>query len=452
VKKIGRIFRVGDVARFEVLPPPEEPVPEDSPAHGQLLVGLHQKPVVEGALLSLEVDSGDVIALVGGNDFEKSEFNRVTQARRQPGSAFKPLIYGAALSLLDEDQNRIYTPASIIHDRPKVYEDRTTGFVWRPQNYGRKFYGPITLRKALAKSVNNAAVHLADEVGVDTVMSYARQLGIRSPLERSLALALGASGVSLLELTRTYAVYPNGGRRVVPHFIRSVVDREGNVLMEEVPLGDPLDPESEAAPEEEAGESALVAAEEAPAEGGPAEPAGDPDQLIPPQDAYLMADMLKAVVKEGTGWRLKRLGRPLGGKTGTTNDQADAWFLGFSPDIATGVWVGHDVSHFLGWGETGSRAAAPIWVDYMGVAVADRPRRDFPTPENIVFTRIDRETGLLASRGSEEAVFQAFVAGTEPTQTSDTWRTNQDALDDLRSDTFEKKSEGNLRLMQLDSF
>jgi penicillin-binding protein 1A len=451
VKKIGRIFRVGDVARFELLPPPEDLPPEDSPAHGQLLVGLHQEPVVEGALLSLEVSTGDVIALVGGNDFAKSEFDRVTQARRQPGSAFKPMIYGAALSVVDENGHHLYTPASIVHDRPKVYEDRTTGFVWRPENYGRKFYGPITLRKALAKSVNNAAVHMADQVGVGRVIAYARQLGIRSPLERSLALALGASGVSLLELTRTYAVFPNGGRRVVPHFIRRVLDREGNVLMEHVPLGDPLEPQPEEGEQEDVQVAAERPGEALPSDDAAPEPPGDPDQLIPPEEAYLMADMLKAVVKEGTGWRLKRLGRPLGGKTGTTNDQADAWFVGFSPDIATGVWVGHDVSHFLGWGETGSRAAAPIWVDYMRVALEGRPRRDFAAPDDIVFTRIDRETGLLASRHTEEVVFQPFIAGTEPTETADTWHNTQDARDDLRSDTFEEPDH-EMRLMQLDSF
>ncbi len=454
VKEIGAIFRVGDVARFKLLPPPREPIPEGAPGHGALLATLHQTPLVQGALLSVELGSGDVLALVGGYDFAESQFNRVTQAYRQPGSAFKAIIYGTALSLEDEEGKKAYTPASIIYDRPKVYVDDASGFVWRPQNYGRKFYGPITLRKALAKSVNNAAVHMCDQVGVDKVMAYARHLGIESPMERSLALALGSSEVSLLELTRAYATFPAGGRRVVPRYIRRVTDAGGLVLLENVPLGQVFEPE--AAPEEEpkiAAEPAFAGGGDdlSPGEDEPAlEPAPDPDQLIPPEDAYLMTDMLRAVVLEGTGWRLRKLARPLGGKTGTTNDQADAWFVGFSPEIVTGVWVGHDESLFLGWGETGSRAAAPIWVDYMGTALAGRPKRDFDTPESIVFTRIDRETGLLATRNSRETVFQAFIAGTEPTETADTRRTTTDALRDLREDSL--SSDGAARLMQLDSF
>jgi len=452
VKKIERIFRVGDVARFSLLPPLEEPVAEDSPAHGALLATLHQEPQVQGALLSLDVKSGDVLALVGGYDYAGSEFDRVTQARRQPGSAFKPLIYGTALSLEDEEGGRLYTPASIIHDRPKVYVDHAAGFVWRPENYGRKFFGPITLRKALAKSVNNAAVHLCDQIGVGNVINYAQRLGIRSPMERSLALALGSSEVSLLELTRAYAVFPAGGRRVVPRYIRSVTNLDGEVLLENVMLGDPFVPEEPTLPEEEIKATELAAAALLGEEDGepPIEEVVDPDQLIPPEDAYLMTDMLRAVVLEGTGWRLRKLARPVSGKTGTTNGQADAWFMGFSPEIATGVWVGHDVSRFLGWGETGSRAAAPIWVDYMRTALAGRSKRDFDTPDSIIFTRIDRKTGLLATHNSGEAVFQAFIAGTEPTETADTHRNTSDALRDLREDSLSQDSAA--RMMQQDAF
>jgi len=467
VTKIDRVFRVGDVAHFQLLPaslpasqqgapePQEEATDAVEPV---LRATLYQRPIVQGALLSLDVSNGDVLALVGGYDFSESEFDRVIQARRQPGSAFKPLTYGAALAYEDEQGFRRYTPASIIHDRPKVYEDRRTGFVWKPKNYGRRFYGPITLRKALAKSINNAAVHLCDDVGVDEVMAYAKRLGIDSPLERSLALALGTSGVSLLELTRAYAVFPAGGRRVVPRFIRRVIDRDGNVLFEDAALGvamerlpDP-DAEVEEMPEEEVAAAEIPAEAEAPAEGEEAseDPPQDPDQLISPEDAYLLTDMLMAVVNEGTGWRLKELGRRLGGKTGTTNDQADAWFMGFSPDIVTGVWVGHDESRFLGFGETGSRAAAPIWVDYMRVALEGRPMRDFPVPESIVFTRIDRETGLLATRNSTETLWQPFIAGSEPTETADTRRTTDEALRDLREDAL--TSDSAMRMMQMDSF
>ncbi|HEY5657159.1 MAG TPA: PBP1A family penicillin-binding protein [Myxococcota bacterium] len=446
VEKIQKIFRVGDVAQFVLFP--QQPAPEDESDDDTLFATLYQKPLVQGALLSIEIASGDVLAMVGGYDFADSQFNRVTQAYRQPGSAFKAIIYGAALSLQDETGRRLYTPASIIHDRPKVYVDNASGFTWRPENYGRKFYGPITFRKALAKSVNNAAVHLCDQVGVGQVIAYAKRLGIESPLERSLALALGSSEVSLQELTRAYATFPAGGRRVVPLYIRRVTDAGGLVLLENVPLGATFEPEAE--PDQD--EVELAADPELDEAQGDAasEPAPDPDQLIAAEDAYLMVDMLRAVVSEGTGWRLRKLGRPVGGKTGTTNDQADAWFMGFSPEITTGVWVGHDESRFLGWGETGSRAAAPIWVDYMSAALAGRPKRDFATPDSIIFTRIDRETGLLAARSSQDTVFQAFIAGSEPTETADTRRTTTDALRDLREDAL--SSDGAARMLQLDSF
>ena len=443
VTSIAKIFSPGDVTHFAVLPP-EEGAALDLEA--PLRLALHQEPKVQGGLLALSVETGEVLAMVGGYDFEKSQFNRATQSRRQPGSAFKPLVYGAALSLEAEGVPR-YTPASIVHDRPKVYRDHRSGFVWKPKNYGREFYGPITLRTALAKSVNNAAVHLADEVGVGAVMRYAKRLGIRSPLDRSLGLALGTSGVSLLELTRAYAVFPNGGRRVVPVFLQRVLDREGNVLLEGVPLGDPLvEGEAPDAPEGEVeGELDVAAGPEGEAsepiefvEAESLAPEDESDQLIPPEQAYLMVDMLRAVVNEGTGRRAAKLGAPLGGKTGTTNDQADAWFVGFSPAVATGVWVGFDEVRFLGSGETGSKAALPIWVDFMRTAIREVPKDAYEVPRNrIVFTRIDRDTGLLASRGTQKTVFQPFIAGSQPTRTADSARRDDRARRDLQQDSFD---------------
>ena len=194
-------------------------------------VALYQEPEVQGALLCFEVKDGDVLALVGGRDFDESEFNRVTQARRQPGSAFKPIIYAAALG-------RDFTPASIIYDRPVVYDDPESGFTWRPENYGRRFLGRLTIGEALARSVNNATIHLLKDVGIDYMMDFARHLGIEAPLERNLGLALGSNPVSLLELTRAYAVFPAKGREVKPRFIRRVLDREGNVLLEDLLLGE----------------------------------------------------------------------------------------------------------------------------------------------------------------------------------------------------------------------
>ena len=439
VKRIDEVFQVGDVARFVRVEATADD--EDEP----LRVTLDQKPIVQGGLFSLDVATGDVIAMVGGYDFADSQFNRVTQARRQPGSAFKPLVYGAALAHRSEERNR-YTPASIIHDRPKVYRDYKTGLVWKPKNYGREFYGPITLRRALAKSINTAAVHLCDEVGVGNVIRYARRLGIESPLEPSLGLALGTSGVSLLELTRSYAVFAAQGRQVAPRFIRRVTDRDGNVLLENLTFGENVfdeEPAEEEIPDVASGPESL--------ERAPALPE-DPNavQLIPREEAYLMANMLQAVVTEGTGRRVAKLGRPLAGKTGTTNDQADAWFVGFSPEIATGVWVGHDEIQFLGAGETGGRAAAPIWIDYMGQVLESKPKRDFALPPGIVFARIDRATGLLASEQSQDTVFQPFEAGTEPTETAATRRTNSEALRNLREDSLSGSDA--LQLMRNDGF
>jgi penicillin-binding protein 1A len=431
-KAISRVLRRGDVARFRV-----QRAEAGKNGSGPPRATLYQEPLVEGALLSFDVASGDVLALVGGYDFARSQFNRVTQARRQPGSSFKPFIYGAALA-------KGYTPASIVWDRPVVYTDETSGFTWRPRNYGRSFYGPITLREALVRSVNNATVHLFRDVGVDYVIRYARRLGFESPLDRDLSLALGSSTVSLLELTRAYGVFAAGGRRVVPTFLRRVRDRDGNVLLENVPLGatpTPPDASPGATPEAPPVEVAQTDVETPPpADSLPPSFEGDldPSQLIPAAQAYLVADLLRAVVVDphGTGSKLRALGRPVAGKTGTTNDQADAWFIGFSPDVATGVWVGHDEVRFLGWGETGGRAAAPIWVDYMQTALAERPVRDFEVPEQIVFARIDRKTGLLADASSEDTVFQSFLADTEPTETARQAQTTSEDLRLLRMDSF----------------
>jgi penicillin-binding protein 1A len=440
VRSIGEVFTEGDVARFSAVRTEEAKSDEantDEPP--EIRVTLAQTPEVQGALLSIEVESNEVLAMVGGRDFEQSQFNRVTQASRQPGSAFKPLIYAAALA-------HGYTPASIVFDRPIVYTDEESGFIWRPRNYKRSFYGPITLREALARSVNNATVHLFRDVGIDYVIDYVRRLGIESPLSRDLSLALGSSGVSLLELTRAYGLFAGGGRRVEPVFIRRVLDRDGLVLLENVQLGAKADAGTDPNEVEEGSIDVAAAAEDHPGQDGAiddefpidAELPADPDQIIPPEEAYLAVSLLRAVVEDpkGTGHRLRVLRRPVAGKTGTTNDQADAWFMGFSPEVVTGVWVGHDVSRFLGFGETGSRAAAPIWVDYMRAALEDRSKRDFAVPELIEFARIDRKTGLLAGGNSSSTVFQPFLQGTVPTEMADSARTQSESRRQLRLDSF----------------
>jgi penicillin-binding protein 1A len=388
----------GDVAHFRV-------------SHGEdgaLVATLYQIPEVQGALLALDLKSDDVLALVGGYDFAASELDRATQSLRQPGSAFKPIVYAAALG-------RGKTPASIVWDRPAVYGD------FRPENYGRRFLGALTLAEALARSVNNAAVHLLDEIGIAATVEMARALGIHSPLEPQLALALGASSISLLELTRAYAVFGAGGRQVEPRIVTRVLDRDGNVLLESVPLDETA---LAVAPEEEGDAVAEPPAEPVEPEalaGASEAPSLPPGHVLDPAQAYLTTSLLRAPVEHpaGTARAAAALGRPLAGKTGTTNDHTDAWFVGYSPELATGVWVGFDQNRLLGRGETGGRAALPIWLDFMRPALASRPVRDFVAPPGIVFAQIDAKTGELATPASESTLFQAFLEGTEPVLAAD---------------------------------
>jgi penicillin-binding protein 1A len=450
VQKIATIFSVGDVAQFTRLPDPLAEDGEDdtkagkSPEEGDeeappplARLDIWQEPLAQSALLSMENETGDVLAMIGGYDFDKSEFNRAVQALRQPGSAFKPFIYGAALS-------RGYTPVSTVIDRPVVYTDPVSGFVWAPRNYGRKFYGPMTMRYALKKSINNATVHLFRDLGVRFVIDYARRFGIQAPLSNDLSLALGSSSLTLLELTRAYAVYPNGGSRVIPRFITRVTDRDGNELLGEVPLGDIPPPVLKPLVDEIDGSGEAKGAT-AGVNDGEAGPLGEsyPDseimptlQIISAADAYLVSDLLRAVVQEGTGQRLRRLGRTLGGKTGTTNDFTDAWFMGFSPEITTGVWVGNDNNRSLGWGESGAKAALPIWSDFMEVALAPYPRRDFEVPDQIEFQRINRASGLLAESSTDDAYFQPFLEGTAPERSFTEKSTSEKSERAARDDTF----------------
>ncbi len=351
IAKLGDVLAVGDVASFQVTRDEQS---------GARAATLYQQPDVQSALLSFELASGDVLALVGGYDFEKSEFDRATQAQRQPGSAFKPFVYATAIA-------RGYTPGSIIYDRPVVVDDGS-GRLFRPENYGRRFLGPVPLAEALARSLNNASVHLALDVGIDRVIETAKALGIRSPIERVLSLALGVSPVTLLELTRGYATLGANGRLVEPRFVVRVTDRDGKQLLAALPL----DPAAPLAPRSE--------------------------PVVPPAEAYVTTTLMRAVIEHpnGTGHRAASLGHPIAGKTGTTNDHTDAWFVGTTPEVATGVWVGIDAKQVLGPGETGGRAALPIWIDYMKVALAGHERRDFEVPPGIAMARVgDRFQPLI---------------------------------------------------------
>ncbi len=327
-------------------------------------------PPVEGALLCVATGTGHVKAMIGGRDFDRSQFNRATQALRQPGSAFKPIIYAAAL-------DKGYTPLTLLEDTPLIFRDPTGRISWEPENYDQRFHGPVRLRKALAKSRNIPVVRVLRDIGVDYAGDYARRLGITTRLGKNLSLALGTTGLSLLEMVTAFSVFANGGRLIHPVFITEILDRDGRPL-----------------------------------EGLPVEPV----QAISEESAYLMTSLLSSVVTNGTGWRARTLGRPVAGKTGTTNDFRDAWFLGYTPDYVAGTWVGHDQERPLGDQETGSRAASPIWVGFMERILADLPVQEFEPPDGIIFKPVDRGSGLLAREDDPNAVIECFRAGTEPTR------------------------------------
>jgi penicillin-binding protein 1A len=332
------------------------------------ILSLEQGPEIQGALLSMEAHSGRVRVMVGGRDFSISQFNRAIQSRRQPGSAFKPIIYAAAL-------DRGMNPASVIIDAPYISKGSPDEEMWRPKNYKKKFFGPTLFRTALIMSRNVITVKILRKIGVYHAIQYAERVGIESELSPDLSLALGSSGLSLFEITRGYLVFANAGMLAEPFFINRIVDRSGQIIEENQP---------------------------------------SLSEAISKETAHVMTDLLRAVIQEGTGWRIKALKRPAAGKTGTTNELRDAWFIGYTPSLVTGAWVGYDDRRPMGKGETGSRAASPIWLYFMSQVLKDQPVEDFPIPEGVVFAKIDAKTGLLASPYSEKTVFQAFKEGTEP--------------------------------------
>jgi len=371
VKVPSEALRVGDVILVKIKAKIKEA--------DRWQLALEQEPAAQAALLCIEAETGFVKVIVGGRDFRDSQFNRAFQSRRQPGSAFKPIIYAAALDKQFDEPGKFYTPASVIIDSPIVFEDEERDFTWKPRNYKERFFGPTLMRDALAKSRNVVTIKILQDIGVEYAIEYAKKLGITSELSNNLSIALGSSGVSLLELTKAYSVFANQGYLVEPVFIVKIEDRDGNVLEEMAP---------------------------------------ERVKVIEKTTAYLMTDMLEGVVKYGTAWRIKALNRPVAGKTGTTNNLFDAWFIGYSPQYITGTWVGFDNEAPLGKSETGSRAASPIWLGFMQRILADKPLKVFEVPEGVVFTKIDAETGLLPIPESKETAFVCFKEGTEPTEYS----------------------------------
>lgn len=363
--KLSSVMRTGDLVPFRVV----KRIDGESRLEGTI----PPSPSVEGALVAIDAKSGEIRALVGGFDFQRSEFDRAVQARRQAGSAFKPILFSAAV-------DKGMTAAQTLFDEPTVLVDPETKQPYQPENYYKRYYGLTTLREALEESRNIVSVVLLDEVGYRPVIDRARSLGISTRLDPYPSMALGAFEVSLLEMTSAYSVFPNQGVRVEPHFIRRVKDRDGNIL------------------------------EESKAE---------VREIMKPETAFITTWLLKGVTEEGTAAQAKSLGRPLAGKTGTTDDYSDAWFIGSSPSLTCGVWIGTDKKESLGNGETGAVAALPIWIDFFGAVLKGKPVEEFDRPSNVGLVPIDRRTGKRASADTgceaKDVVLEAFVEGTEPT-------------------------------------
>lgn len=365
VLSVGDVVLVEAVAEYKVKGKSEA---SDVPLYrGQL----EQTPKAQAAFVSIDPQTREVRALVGGYGLGAGTFNRAVQAKRQPGSTFKPMVYSAAF-----DTNK-FTPLTICLDAPKVYRDPYLQKSWKPQNYSGRFDGEITLRKALTLSKNLCSVDLIDKVGVDAVLDLAKRAGITNELPRNLTLALGSGDVTPLEMVNAYATLAAGGQVAAPIFVRKVVAPDGEVLYK----------------------SKL-----------------EPKQTIRPEVVYLTTSLMQSVVEDGTAKAVKSLERPVAGKTGTTNESRNAWFLGFTPDHVAGVWVGFDNNDPLGPYETGGRAAIPIWLAYMKEAMRGVPPQEFVPPANVVFALVDPKTGQLAPPDFEGALNEPFIQGTEPTE------------------------------------
>jgi penicillin-binding protein 1A len=489
VTKPSMVLKAGDVVRARVVAdkfplarlqrapvpkpkkgrraPPPPPLPFPAPKVDEYAMAtLEQEPLAEAALLSIDQRSQDVIAMVGGFDFKRNEFNRTIQAQRQTGSSFKAIVYASAL-------DKGYTPASMVADAPTVFGSDSDDAApdangeeqkkWSPHNYGNQFMGEVLFRTALIRSMNNPTVKILDDIGVDWAMEYARRLGIFSPLNNDLSLGLGSSAVTLYEMTKVFSEFGRGGKRTRPIVIHKVEDHSGKQILDSVSLDKRF--EKELAPFEtafeekrktalakavaEAAAQTNTAAAAASDAGGAAGPAAkkhksphlffeDPDQLISPQTAFLITSILMGTSQEegGTALRARALERPLAAKTGTTNGYFDTWLMGYTPQIATGVWVGYDEEKSLGVGEAGGRTALPIWLEYMKFAHKDLPSESFPVPSGIVFANIDNQTGKLASGQSNQVVRQAFLQGTEPNVLSGS-PASKDAKDFYKEDLAE---------------
>ncbi|MBU4192582.1 MAG: PBP1A family penicillin-binding protein, partial [Proteobacteria bacterium] len=381
-----KVLKKGDVVWATVAKAPDAP-------EGVWVLDLEREPLVEGAIVSMKPETGEVLALSGGYSFHRSQFDRATQAKRQPGSAFKPIVYSAAM-------DNGFTPASIVLDAPIVYANDALGKLWRPENFEGTFEGPTLLRTALVKSKNLVTIRVAQKIGIRTIIDRARAMGLESDFPADLSVSLGSSVVTLMNLCEAYTAFARGGSYIKPRTVLSVHSAWGEEMYTSVP---------------------------------------EAVDAISPQTAFIMTTMMKQVVLHGTGWRAKELNRPVAAKTGTSNNENDAWFMGFTSYLLTGVYVGFDEMRPMGKFETGSRAASPLWVDYRRQVEEDFPYQDFTEPPGVVMVRVDGNTGKLASSGSSTEFFLPFKVGTEPTETTAPAGSREDSTgsaDDLFKQMF----------------
>ncbi len=377
ITRVSQVLAPGDVVYVEPL----------GSAQGQYR--LRQVPEISGAMVVMDPHTGRVLAMVGGFSFDQSQFNRATQALRQPGSSFKPIVYAAAL-------DNGYTPSSIVMDAPIEIDMGAGGGIWKPENYGGKFFGPSTLRFGLEQSRNVMTVRLAQDIGMPLISEYAKRFGVYDELPPYLSYSLGAGETTVMRMVTAYSMFDNGGRRVIPTLIDRIQDRYGHTIYKHDTrecIG------CEATKWENQPEPTLVDRRE---------------QVIDPMTAYQITSLMEGVVQRGTATVVREVGKPIAGKTGTTNDEKDVWFIGFSPDVVCGVYMGYDKPRHIGRLATGGHLAAPVVKDFLKGALADKPPIPFPVPPGIKLIRVDARTGMRAGPGDPRVILEAFKPGTAP--------------------------------------
>jgi len=388
-RPLNRFLKPGDVIY----------VAPNTKKNGDVIAGewkLMQKPGVDGGIVAMDPHTGRVLALVGGFTFglwdKGDQFNRATAAQRQPGSSFKPLVYAAAI-------DNGYTPSTIVLDAPIAIDQGGDLGVWKPSNYGKKFYGPSTLRTGIVRSRNLMTVRLARDLGMPLIAEYARRFGVYDNLLPVLSMSLGAGETTLLKMVNGYSMLANGGKRVEASLIDRIQDRYGRTVWRHEQRSCTTCEQSEWQGQDEP------------------ELEDNRRQILDPHTAYQMTSIMEDVVQRGTGQRVKAVGKPIAGKTGTTNEEKDAWFVGYAPDLVVGVYVGFDTPKPMGRGETGGSVASPIFTNFMKAALADKPAVPFRRPPGIKLIRVDRRTGTRASGGGN-TVLEAFKPENEPADAS----------------------------------